>query len=190
LRNAAPLPEGAGKPVYSTALPALTWVGEKLRPDYLSRILTGHEDQKPHPWLVARMPGFANLGDRMAMGLAHQQGFGPVRSEPAPNPEKVAAGKALVGENGGFNCVQCHILGNRAATAAFEAPGPDLGSASRRWREEYFLRWGLAPTRVDPETKMPKFADEQGRTPLTQYFHGEAKEQFDAIWEYLRTISN
>jgi hypothetical protein len=56
-------------------------------------------------------------------------------------------------------------------------------------RKEYFIRWALAPTRIDPDTKMPKFADEESKTPLTDFFHGQAAEQFDAIWQYLQTFA-
>jgi mono/diheme cytochrome c family protein len=189
LQSAAPLEEGEGKPIYSTALPALTWFGEKLRPDYLASFIAGHEKNKPRPWIVGRMPGFATFAEGLAKGLPHQHGFGPIAEEPAGDPEKIKVGETLVGENGGFNCIQCHILGNRAATAVFEAPGPNLAWAPLRLRKEYFLRWALAPTRIDPDTKMPKFADEEGKTPLTDFFQGQASEQFDAIWQYLRTIS-
>jgi hypothetical protein len=46
----------------------------------------------------------------------------------------------------------------------------------------------MHPLRIDPESKMPKFADDEGKTPLTQYYEGDARKQFDAIWEYLRTL--
>ena len=190
LQTAAPLEEGEGKPIYTNAPPALTWLGEKLRPDYLASFIAGHEKDKPRGWIVARMPGFATPAEGLAKGLPHQHGFGPVAAEPAPDPAKIKAGETLIGENGGFNCIQCHILGQRAATAVFEAPGPNLAWGPKRLRKEYFLRWALAPTRIDPDTKMPRFADEEGKTPLTDFFHGNASDQFEAIWEYLKTVPN
>ncbi|MDR3401183.1 MAG: cytochrome c [Chthoniobacter sp.] len=189
LQTAAPLEEGEGKPIFTTALPALTWFGEKLRPDYLASFIAGHEKDKPRPWIVARMPGFTTPAEGLAKGLPRQHGFGPKITASASDPEKVKIGETLIGENGGFNCIQCHILGDRAATAVFEAPGPNLAWAPKRLRKEYFLRWALAPTRIDPDTKMPKFADEEGKTPLTDFFHGQADEQFDAIWQYLQTFA-
>ena len=189
LQSAAPLEEGEGKPIHTTALPALTWFGEKLRPDYLATFIAGHAKDKPRAWIVGRMPGFATPAEWLAKGLPRQHGFGPTITEPAPDPAKAKIGETLIGENGGFNCIQCHILGNRAATAVFEAPGPNLAWSPQRLRKEYFLRWALAPTRIDPDTKMPKFADDEGKTPLTDFFHGQASEQFDAIWQYLRTLA-
>ncbi len=189
LQSAAPLEEGEGKPIHTTALPALTWFGEKLRPDYLATFIAGHAPDKPRPWIVGRMPGFATYAGALARGLAQEHGLGlDIAAEPAPTAEQAKAGETLLGENGGFNCIQCHTLADRPATAVFEAPGPNLALAPTRLRKEYFHRWAIAPTRIDPETKMPKFADEQGRTPLTDFFEGRADLQFDAIWQYLRTL--
>jgi mono/diheme cytochrome c family protein len=190
LQSAAPLEEGEGKPIYSTALPALTWLGEKLRPDYLAEFIAGHDPNKPRPWIVGRMPGFATYAGVLAQGLPHQLGFGVVPPEPAPDAGKAKTGEKLIGENGGFNCIQCHILGKRAATAVFEAPGPNLAWGPHRLRKEYFVRWALAPTRIDPETKMPRFADEKSQTTLTDFYHGDAREQFESIWDFLRTVGN
>jgi mono/diheme cytochrome c family protein len=189
LQSAAPLEEGEGKPIYTTALPALTWFGEKLRPDYLATFIGGHATDKPRAWIVARMPGFAAAAEGLSKGLPRQHGFEVTIAETTADLAKAKIGETLIGENGGFNCIQCHILGDRAATAVFEAPGPNLAWGPQRLRKEYFLRWALAPTRIDPDTKMPKFADEKGQTPLTDFFHGQAAEQFDAIWQYLQTFA-
>ena len=188
LQSGAPLEEGEGKPIHTTALPDLTWIGEKLRPDYMATFIAGHAKDKPRPWIVARMPGFAAYAEPLAEGLAHGHGFHKPLPASPPDAEKVKAGETLIGENGGFNCIQCHTLGDRAATAVFEAPGPNLALTPLRLRAEYYHRWVLAPTRIDPETKMPRFADEEGKTPLADFFGGKADEQFDAIWQYLQTF--
>lgn len=189
LQSAAPLEEGEGKPIHTTALPALTYLGEKLRPDYLATFIAGHAKDKPRPWIVGRMPGFATYAESLAKGLAQQHGLGmTLPADPAVDPQKAKIGETLLGENGGFNCVQCHTLADRAATAVFEAPGPNLALAPLRLRKDYFHRWAIAPTRIDPETKMPKFADEEGKTQLTDFFEGRGAEQFDAIWQYLQTL--
>jgi mono/diheme cytochrome c family protein len=189
LQSGAPLEEGEGHPIHTTALPALTWLGEKLRPDYMATFIAGHAKDKPRPWIVSRMPGFTTYAEPLSKGLAHSHGFGvSITHGPALDAEKVKAGETLLGENGGFNCLQCHTLGDRAATAVFEAPGPNLALTPVRLREEYYHRWVLAPTRIDAETKMPKFADDEGKTPLVDFFGGQAGEQFDAIWQYLQTF--
>jgi hypothetical protein len=50
------------------------------------------------------------------------------------------------------------------------------------------MRWLLAPLRVDPETKMPKFSEDGVTTQLTEILGGKAPDQFDAIWQYLRSL--
>jgi len=189
LQAGAPLKEGEGKPIATTALPMLTWLGEKLQPAWMTNFIAGHGAYKPRPWIVARMPGFNTPAEALAKGLSLQHGF-PLEStpEPPPAPAMIKAGETLTGESGGFNCVQCHDLGKRPATAVFEAPAPNLAYAPERLRKEYFHRWSLFPLRIDPETKMPRFADDEGKTPLTDFFGGKASEQFEAIWEYLQTF--
>jgi mono/diheme cytochrome c family protein len=189
LQSGAPLEEGEGHPIHTTALPELTWFGEKLRNDYTASFIAGKAADKPRPWIVSRMPGFAACAEPLATGFAHQHGFSAtIMAEAALEPDKVKNGETLLGENGGFNCLQCHTLGERAATAVFEAPGPNLALTPVRLRKEYFHRWVLAPTRIDPETKMPKFADDKGETPLTDFYKGNATEQFEAMWQYLQTF--
>jgi len=190
LQAAAPLEEGAGHPIATTVLPALTWLGEKLRPDYMATFIAGQEKTKPRPWLVARMPGFPAVATGLAHGLSHSHGFPLTDPAPAaaPDPAKLKAGATLLTENGGFNCIQCHGLGDRAATAVFEAPGPNLDLTRERIRPHYFHRWLLFPTRIDPDTKMPRFSDDIGKTPLTDFFDGQASEQYDAIWQYLQSL--
>ncbi len=188
LQAAAPLEEGEGKPIFTTALPPLTWIGEKLIPDYAAQFIAGHGGDKPRPWLVARMPGFTAPAKGIADGLAGQHGF-PL-AEPAlkPEPDLVKAGETLLGENGGFNCTTCHGVGDKPGTAVFEAPGINLALSQRRLRHDYTLRWMLHPQRIDPETKMPRFSDDDGKTPLTDTLDGDAVRQFEAVWHFLESL--
>lgn len=186
LQSGAPnsdAPEGS--PVASTALPALTWTGEKLKNEWLTQFLLGTVKEKPRPWLLPRMPGFATWAHGIAEGLSYEHGL-PLADEPAKvDPERQKIGEQLIGENGGFNCMQCHALGEKQATAVFEAPGPNFAQVGARIRRGYFTRWLMHPLRIDPETKMPKFADDEGKTPLTDILGGQAADQFDAIWQFL-----
>jgi hypothetical protein len=45
----------------------------------------------------------------------------------------------------------------------------------------------LKPGRVQPGTRMPQFAADDGTTPFTDALGGDARKQFDAIWQYLLT---
>ena len=189
LTAAAPLTEGEGNPLGGTWAPMLTWTGEKLQPAWAEKFIAGKIDYKPRHWMLARMPAFEAYAKGLADGLSLEHGFFLAPS-PSPNaePELVKIGETLVGENGGFNCTTCHTLGDRAATAVFEAPGINLAYSPERLRKFYYDRWVLFPQRIDPETKMPRFADDDGRTPLGDVLEGKAAAQFDAIWQFLKTV--
>ncbi|MHA3774048.1 c-type cytochrome [Verrucomicrobiota bacterium sgz303538] len=189
LQAGAPQPEGEGVAVASTAAPLLTWFGEKLQPDWSAKFIAGGITYKPRPWIIGRMPGFGVRSEILAHGLALDHGYSPTH-EPAPkvDPEHAKAGETLISENGGFNCTTCHGVGERPPTAVFEAPGINLAYSTERLRHDYYLRWVLNPPRIDPDTKMPKFADETGKTPLTEHFDGDAVKQYEAIWQYLHSL--
>jgi len=190
LQSAAPTTETVeGAPVAGTSVPILTWLGEKLKAPWAEQFIAGKIAEKPRPWLIARMPAFTSRAAGLAAGLAFEHGF-PVglEEEPAVDTARAKAGETLLGEQGGFNCTQCHAAGEKGATAVFEAPGPNFALTHERLRKEYYHRWVMHPLRVDPDTKMPRFADDDGKTPLTDFFEGDARTQFDAIWQYLRTL--
>ena len=191
LQNAAPQPAEPieGAPIAGTAVPQLTWLGEKLQPAWMMAFIAGAGSYKPRPWLLARMPGFGAAATGIATGLSQQHGL-PLTDppEPAADKEKIAAGEKLIGADGGFNCTQCHGVKEQPATAVFEAPGVNLGHTIERTRKGFYQRWILAPLRVDPETKMPKFSEDGVTTQLGDVLGGKAADQFDAIWQYLRSL--
>ncbi len=190
LQNAAPQPEQIeGAPIASTAVPHLTWLGEKLQTGWMGSFIAGAAPSKPRPWIVARMPGFGGPAMGIAIGLAQQHGL-PLSDapQPAPDTETIALGEKLTGSDGGFNCTTCHAVKEVAATAVFEAPGVNLGNTLERVRKGWFHRWLLAPLRIDAETKMPKFSEDGVTTQITDVLGGRAAEQFEAIWQYLHSL--
>ncbi|MCX8487887.1 MAG: c-type cytochrome [Opitutales bacterium] len=190
LRDALPPKEHVeGEAVPDAPIPALTWLGEKLRHDWMSKFIAGQVEYKPRPWLIGRMPGFAHVADGVALGLNHQHGLPQKEAvEPAGDAEKIANGEKLIGADGGFNCITCHAVGEKEATAVFEAPAINFAQTAERLRKGYFHRWALAPTRIDPDTKMPKYADPEGMTQLSDPFEGKGPAQFEAIRQYIRTV--
>ena len=190
LRDALPPKEHVeGEAVPDAPIPALTWLGEKLRHDWMSKFIAGQVEYKPRPWLIGRMPGFAHHADGLALGLNHQHGLPQKEAvEPAGDAEKIANGEKLIGADGGFNCITCHAVGEKEATAVFEAPAINFAQTAERLRKGYFHRWALAPTRIDPDTKMPKYADPEGTTQLSDPYEGKGPAQFEAIRQYIRTV--
>ena len=166
--------------------PVLTWIGEKLQADYLTHILAGEVDQRPRPWLDARMPAFKERADLLSKGLAAAHGLsGDFEEAPKAENDYEAIGRKLTGTQGGFSCIICHDAGPRKALAAFEVKGIDLMLTRERVRPAYYLRWMIDPPRIVPHTKMPKFSNE-GVTALSGDLEGDAIKQFWAIYEFLK----
>ena len=183
---AAAHPDGDALAPDQRALPLMTWAGEKLRPEWSAAFIHGDIAYKPRPYLRARMPAFPVRAIGLAHGMAAEHGFA-FKSEPspAPDPALVPLGQRLVGQVGGFSCVQCHAVAQRPPLAPFEAPSVNFAYVSQRLRKEYYDRWMWNPIRVDPGTKMPQFGDFEGNTAIKDVLGGDAAKQYEAIWNYL-----
>ncbi len=168
-------------------LPRLEGAGDKFRPEWVSRLISGQVPYKPRPWLASRMPAFPAFASRLAEGFAAMEGL-PAQSEPLPppHPEAAAIGRKLVSASAGFACVTCHAIGSFAGSAIFEAPGVNLAHAVDRLRPEFFMRWVRNPQSFDPATKMPLYFDDDGNSALADYFGGDGPKTLHALWEYLR----
>lgn len=182
-RAAGPVP--VDEDPVAQGVPALTWAGAKLQPSWLEGFVTG-KIASPRPWLVARMPAFARHGATIVAGLVREHGYGAQDEPNQPgNAQLALLGEGLVAQGSGFGCVQCHALGDRPAVQVFEREGINLVTAYGRLRHEYFTRWLADPPRLDPDSRMPKYADAKGRTMLTDVLGGDAAQQFEAIWQFL-----
>ncbi len=172
------------------AMPTLTWTGEKLKPEWTTKLLQGNIDHKARPWLKSRMPAFPQRAEWIAIGLSHEHGFA-IDENPKPtfNEDQKKVGTKLMEQTGGLYCYQCHAVGDKPAVQPFEAPGINLLDASQRLRYSYYPRWMLDPTRVDPSTKMPRFAPDLKTTTLKDVYEGDARKQFDALWMHIEGIS-
>ncbi len=167
--------------------PMLTWAGEKLRPQWMAEFIAGKVAYKPRPYLRARMPSFTSRAQLLAVGVASEHGCAPeLAAEPQPDLALAAIGQKLTGKtpNQSLGCVQCHAAGSQPPLAPFEAPAPNFNHVTARLRKDYYVRWVRNPIRIDPETKMPRFEDDDGKTGITDIFGGDARKQFEAIWQY------
>ncbi|MBL9135951.1 MAG: c-type cytochrome [Verrucomicrobiales bacterium] len=169
-----------------SGIPGLALVGEKLRPDWTHRLLSGGVDEKPRPWIQARMPAFPAYAAGLSEGLAAITGFSTAPTIEPPLDESMAAqGRTLVSA-GGFSCVSCHAIGSLGASAVFEAPGVNFIYVAERLRRGYFDRWVRNPQSIDPVTKMPLYFDEDGNSALTDFFGGDGPKTLEALWHYIR----
>jgi hypothetical protein len=88
----------------------------------------------------------------------------------------------------GFGCVQCHGVGATPPVQASENQGVNFTIAARRLRQEYYQRWLADPFRVDPDAKMPRYADAKGKTAFTEILGGDGQRQFEAIWHWFLSL--
>jgi cytochrome c551/c552 len=172
------------------SLPALTWTGERLHTNWMEDFIAGRVKAKPREWLKARMPAFPPYAGAMAHGIAAEHGLTPTHAEAEkPNPDLAALGKELIG-SAGLDCRQCHALGDSPPTGdknTLLAPGVNFSLMKDRTQPDFYHRWMLDPPRYDTNTRMPRLAPDGKTTKVTKYFEGDARKQFDAIWEYLQS---
>jgi mono/diheme cytochrome c family protein len=170
-------------------IPDLTWTGEKLRPDWTVKQFLGELTYRPRPHFHARMPAFPTRAKLLAEGLSHEHGYA-ADEDPRPklDAELAKMGEAVAAMNTGLACHRCHAIGDKEAEAPFEARSTNLSVASERLRYPFYHRWMRDPLRIDPQTKMIKFAQDGQKTGLTTIYNGEAQRQFEAVWHYLQTL--
>jgi mono/diheme cytochrome c family protein len=139
--------------------------------------------------MKARMPSFSIRAKYLASGLSGSCGALPAMQDvPRHQDEKQLeqVGRKIVSTL----CITCHGVGDQKPTAVFEGQGVNLSLARSRMRREHYMRWMMNPYRITPNTIMPKFADEEGRTGLIDLFEGDARRQFGSVWYYLHGLSN
>ena len=167
-------------------LPDITLAGEKLRDEWLAGLFHG-EVLSIRPYQSARMPGFPNFADNLARGMAHGAGVTTGVQLTAPDKPQADAGAKVAGLTG-YACTTCHAAGATAALQAFEGQGPNLQLSGERLREEYYMAWMHWPQRFIPTTIMPKYTADKETALNPTFFDGNAGEQFEALWQWMKTL--
>ena len=172
---------------HNAEIPHLDHLGFKLRPERRTQLFLGKIDPKTRHWLKARMPAYPNRATELSAAFSQASGLPATEPEFGdPDPAMIKTGAELTGMTG-LSCGACHAIGDKPAFAVFEAEGPNFRDSGARLRSEYFHLWMNDPLRQWPGTIMPKYASD-GLTPLTQHYEGDARKQFEAISQYLRSL--
>jgi mono/diheme cytochrome c family protein len=167
--------------------PPLEILGAQLKPEWTKAFLSGEIPDKPRPWLDAKMPAFPAYAEGLARGLAMEHGYPPhTPAEPPVDSEAVTIGRQLVSASAGFACVSCHGVGSFRTPTVTEGMGVNLAQSGARLQRDFFVRWLRQPALIDPQTKMPVYFDEEGRSPLAAVLEGSADQQIEALWHYIR----
>ncbi|KAF0179779.1 MAG: Uncharacterized protein FD161_1121 [Limisphaerales bacterium] len=162
-------------------------IGGKLKPEWMAQFIAGDIKYKPRHWLAHRMPVFPKYAADFAVGLAMTHGFPPqTPAEPPHDPELAKAGQKLIGVDGGFSCISCHSVGAVKAAQVFESEGVNFGYAAARVQRAYYERWMRNPLRIEPQTKMPVYFQEDGSSPLPDVLGGDTAKQLEAFWQFFR----
>jgi hypothetical protein len=172
-------------------LPSLTWAGEKLRPQWIRQLLGG-KTPPSRLWLKARMPAFPAFADPLATGLAAEHGLGSPAEPPRRfNPDLAAIGSQLSQKSTGLDCRQCHGVGSLQPLGDKDtkiAPGINFALIPDRLRHDFYSRFVFDPPRYDIGTKMPKLVVDSQTTKIRQYYDGDARKQFEALWHYIQSV--
>jgi mono/diheme cytochrome c family protein len=173
------------------AIPPLTWAGEKLKPVWMKTLLAGKLGYRLRDHFETRMPAFPARAELLATGLCREHGFSLGEWEEIARVDELAQmGARIAAMQNGLACNRCHAIGKTPAQAPEQALSTNLSFARSRLRYDYYRRWMLDPLRVDKRTRMVKFSPDGRRTPLTQFYDGDARRQFNAIWHYLGRLND
>lgn len=180
--------EGSGVPL--KAPPSLTWVGEKLYPQWTRQFLAGEIAGPLRPWLETRMPAFPAFADAVAHGFALSHGIDPEgRVEYESDPRLVELGRELTTSRG-LDCRQCHGIGDLEPRGDEKTQihlGINFAFIRDRMRPDFYQRFMLDPPRYDPGTNMPTLSVDGRRTKVREILDRDARAQFNAIWHYIQS---
>jgi sugar phosphate isomerase/epimerase/mono/diheme cytochrome c family protein len=174
-------------------IPNLTWTGEKLHSDWTRRLLAGELPYRSRPWLKGRMPAYHAPAKQLADALAAEHGL-EISHAPRANsdPQPLAAvGDRLTRKDGGLDCRSCHAVGKDQPTGDERtkiAQGINFAHTRERLREDFYLRFVHDPPRHDVTTRMPKLSADGRTTNAAAILDGDARKQFEAIWQFIQTV--
>lgn len=159
--------------------PKLDGVGDKLRPEWLKKVLD--EGAPVRPYLNTRMPKFgaANVGHLADLFVALDRQAVPVAAVNDPPEVQREAGRKLTGTDG-LSCIACHRFARQPAHALQVL---DLATTTERLNEDWFRRFLRDPEHFNVGTRMPALWP-SGRSLLTAVLDGDTDRQHAALWTY------
>ncbi|MFO1461338.1 MAG: c-type cytochrome [Verrucomicrobiota bacterium] len=159
--------------------PALTGVGAKLKPAWISQVL--REGTKVRPYMATRMPVFGVPGLETLPAQMRAADRNPnAPTDPTLTTRDAKFGWKLVGTDG-LSCVACHTF---AQYPSLGIPALGLGTMGHRLEWDWFRRYLPDPAALRPGTRMPSFWPE-GHAVNESLLGGNTDAQIQAIWAYL-----
>jgi cytochrome c2 len=165
--------------------PSLNGVGDKLRDDWLAKLLNEGANNRQN-YMLTHMPRYGSgaIGHLKDLLIAADR-------KPEPAPDTIvkfsepdyrikAAGRHMVGGNS-LSCIKCHDFGQYPSIGIRAI---NLASMTSRLREDWFVRYLANPQEYRPGTRMPA-AWPFGTTSLPDLLEGKPELQIRAVWMYL-----
>jgi mono/diheme cytochrome c family protein len=144
------------------------------------------------PWLNLRMPTFqltdAEISTVTKYFLALHGKELELRDYQLqqPDPKYVSVGKSLFTD---LQCLNCHYTGKIPEGRGPGDLAPNLAMANARLKPEWISAWIGKPDSIQPGTKMPSFfPDLNDKSPYSEEFNADTREQIKAIRDYVFTI--
>ncbi|NQV22996.1 MAG: cytochrome oxidase [Rhodopirellula sp.] len=164
--------------------PPLTGAGRKLQSAWLTRVLHGTGDVRPH--MRIRMPIFPVEQVKPLPGLLvkadSESAKQPTEKDVFGDVSKLAeAGRQLLDTG----CVQCHPLRGDALPGVV---GIDLEGIASRVHPQWFRDFLFNPGSLKPRTRMPTFFP-SGKSQNAAILSGDTEQQIAAMWTYLKNIN-
>lgn len=160
--------------------PSLDGVGDRLRPEWLAKVLS--QGSAVRPYLNTRMPQFgaANVAHLAELFVTLDRHAQPLAKVSDSVDVLRDAGRKLVGTDG-ISCIACHRF---ARQPAHMLQVMDLTSVTERLNEDWFRAFLRDPNRYHPATRMPPFWP-GGRSVIPTVLDGDTDRQHAALWTYL-----
>lgn len=170
--------------------PELTWVGDRVRPDWLYSFLKTPTTVRPG--IQARMPNF-RLTDEEAVALT--EGLLALRNRsarPLPDAERYKGSVSAATRDAAiklttkdyFDCFNCHWDGDKKPAGKQEEWAPDLTGVPDRLNPDWIVRWLRDPAKIVPNTKMPAFFTDDTSGP-DDILDGDETAQILALRDWL-----
>lgn len=160
--------------------PNLDGVGDKLRPEWLAKVVG--EGVSVRPYVNTRMPKFGetNVGHLAELFVSLDRHATPLASVPDKPEAQREEGRRLVGAIG-LSCIACHRF-NRQPAHTMQVF--DLRSVTERLNEDWFRRFLRDPNKFNVGTRMPSLWP-GGRSLIATVLGGDTDRQHAALWTYL-----
>jgi cytochrome c2 len=171
------------------APPVLTGEGAKVQPEWLFAFLKGPTTLRP--WLSVRMPTF-HFPDADATDVVHYFAAASNKSFPYLTAEAPVLTGARAKEADqlfkDLQCINCHVVGQLRPGQDPGSAAPNLLLAKERLRPDWIIPWLKNPQALLEGTRMPSFwdfSDEAHPTSPSKLFDGDARQQIEALRDYL-----